>query len=143
MEEKRKAGNPNWQKGVSGNPRGRPKGTFGRKPWTQALLMEGLRATPKGNQKFLRLAEKCYEMALNGDINAIREIGDRVEGKATQESNINVNTAKAQDMTDDELAAIAAAGGEDNNGEAGDTEVSDEVVSTLRVPTGETPQTLN
>ena len=41
---------------------------------------------------------------------AIREIADRLDGKARQESEISLRTAVARELTDDALAAIAVGG---------------------------------
>ena len=43
---------------------------------------------------------------------AIRELADRLDGKPRQESEITLRQAIAQDLSDDDLAAIAA-GAED------------------------------
>lgn len=56
-----------------------------------------------------------YDVALNGDadasrINAADKLLDRIEGKATQRLEANVRSVAIQEMTDDELAAIASRG---------------------------------
>ena len=38
---------------------------------------------------------------------AIRELGDRLDGKARQESEVTVRSAAARELTDDDLAQIA------------------------------------
>ncbi len=55
------------------------------KPWKEALLL-AVNAKPKGNkEKNLRLiAEKCVASAVEGDMQAIREIADRLDGKPIQ-----------------------------------------------------------
>jgi len=64
--------------------RGAPKGSQNRiknRPWTDAIN----RAILAQDGKALRaLADKLVEKALEGDMQAMREIGDRVEGKAAQ-----------------------------------------------------------
>jgi len=67
-------------KGVSGNPRGRPKD----QAWRDALRIAVKEAMEDGSTKLRRLAEKTVELALAGDIQAIREIGDRLDGKPVQ-----------------------------------------------------------
>jgi len=75
-----------FKKGESGNPGGRPK-----KDWTWASLIEeaveeeyttkdGLR-TDKG-KKFI--AKKLVHMAIDGDIQAIKEISNRMDGLPAQ-----------------------------------------------------------
>ena len=60
-----------WKPGQSGNPSGRPKS----KPITDALLAA---VDPKA------FAEKLVSLAMRGDIRAISEVLDRIEGKAQQ-----------------------------------------------------------
>lgn len=42
------------------------------------------RSKAKGIQELEALADKLLELASNGDLGALRELGDRVEGKAVQ-----------------------------------------------------------
>jgi hypothetical protein len=69
-----------FQKGKSGNPGGRPKD----KPWTEALRLAVFENTADGKRMLRAIAEKCAEAALGGDMQAVREIGDRLDGKAAQ-----------------------------------------------------------
>lgn len=59
---------------------------MGRKPeknWRDALMIAVNRRDQKSNKKYLALiAERCVLMALQGDMSAIREIGDRLDGRA-------------------------------------------------------------
>lgn len=62
---------------------GQPGNKNGAKnrPWAEAIN----RALLADNGKKLRaLAEKIIEKALEGDVPAMREVGDRVDGKAIQ-----------------------------------------------------------
>ncbi len=69
-----------FQKGQSGNP----KGPGAQKPFNDALRMEI--AAAGANHKALRsIANKLVDMAVNGDIRAIKEVADRLEGKAVQQ----------------------------------------------------------
>lgn len=55
------------------------------KIWRDALMRAVKRSYDGGNLKNLEvLATKTVNMALNGDMTAIKEIGDRLDGKATQ-----------------------------------------------------------
>lgn len=66
-----------FKPGESGNPAGRPKG----QKWLKTRLREALEATGADKDIVLALIEK----AKKGDIMAIKEIMDRVDGKVTQE----------------------------------------------------------
>lgn len=72
-----------FQKGVSGNPSGRPKS----KDWSEALR-KAVRAVPDDDplkrQRLELLAEALMAKALSGDVMALKEIGDRIEGKVPQ-----------------------------------------------------------
>ena len=61
-----------WQSGQSGNPNGRP-------PNSVTTLLKN--RTPGDNQK---VADKLYQLALDGDMSAIREYIDRTDGKVTE-----------------------------------------------------------
>ncbi len=62
------------------------KGAKPDKLWRDALMVAVHRAaeTGKPTKKLAKLAEKCVEMALGGDMAAIKEIGDRLDGRAVQ-----------------------------------------------------------
>ena len=65
----------------------RPKGAKPDKFWRDALMVAVNRAYEAGDKpakNLAALAEKCVQMALAGDITAIREIGDRLDGRAHQ-----------------------------------------------------------
>src|ERR1700733_14206312 len=86
---------------------GRPIGSLNRqKPFADALRTE-IRA---GNDpRHLRaIARKLIENALDGDLQAIREIADRLDGKPAQV--IERGDVRSEDMTDDQLMAIARGG---------------------------------
>lgn len=51
------------------------------KPWAEALARINIQSE---GAKLRKIAEKLYEMAEAGDIQAIREIADRCDGKAAQ-----------------------------------------------------------
>ena len=71
-----------FEKGDRANPKGRPK----VKPWADALRIAASceHGKDKKKTKLRAIAEKTVSMALNGDIAAIKEIGDRLEGKPAQ-----------------------------------------------------------
>ena len=73
--------------GVSGNPAGR-----GSAPSLVAALRAELGEREDGGRPAMRaIAARLVEMALEGDIRAIREVLDRLDGKAVQA--VSVDTA--------------------------------------------------
>ncbi len=56
------------------------------KIWTDALRRAVMRASDsvKGKKRIEVSADKCSKMAEEGDMAAIREIGDRLDGKSAQ-----------------------------------------------------------
>lgn len=71
-----------FEPGQSGNPGGRPK----TKPFRDALMMEAKLAedgeacfAPKGSLRW-----NARQLLDQGDVQAIREIADRLDGKAVQ-----------------------------------------------------------
>jgi len=91
-----------WPKGVSGNPGGRPK----KKLITdelERLLQQETPDTP-GKTWATSIAESLLRQAVKGDVRAISELANRVEGKPLQAVNLDVNSSSEIDtMTDEEL----------------------------------------
>jgi hypothetical protein len=82
---------------------GRPIGSLNReKPFNQALLMT-LRSNPVALR---RIAAKLVEKAEEGELAAIREIADRLDGKPVQM--LDRRDVPLNQLTDEELLAIAA-----------------------------------
>ena len=69
-----------FQKGQSGNPSGRPAD----KLWRDALMLALKRPAEDGRTYLTRIAEQCVLAADSGDMQAVKEIGDRIDGKAVQ-----------------------------------------------------------
>ena len=96
--------------------RGHKLSVGGRKdrPFNEALRLEI--AAAGLNQRALRaIAKNLLFLAQQPEmaaLPAIRELADRLDGKPRQESEITLRQAIAQDLSDDDLAAIAA-GAED------------------------------
>jgi hypothetical protein len=65
-------------KGRSGTNKGKDK------PWTEALRLVVFRDDADGKRRLLKIAEACAMAAESGDMQAVKEIGDRLDGKATQ-----------------------------------------------------------
>src|SRR5262249_55634659 len=97
-------GNPHaWKPGQSGNPAGRPK---------SRTLSEHLRDRLKeqfpsrSDATYGRMvAEALVDRAINGDVMAIREVYDRVEGKPKQTIDVNVEERK-REMVEDAIAQM-------------------------------------
>jgi hypothetical protein len=70
-----------FQPGQSGNPGGRPNGYV---PFAPALRRELAKADRRNKTQMQKIAEKVVQMALKGDMDAVRWIADRVDGKVAQ-----------------------------------------------------------
>jgi hypothetical protein len=95
---------------------GRPVGSINtQRPFADALRME--LAAAGGDQRALRaIARNLISIASSGEpiaLQAIREIADRTDGKARQTSDITLHNANARELSDDDLAAIAAGGNDE------------------------------
>lgn len=101
-----------FQKGNRANPGGRPK----EKLFTDALRLAVNRDGDDGKKKLHDIANKLVDCAVAGESWAIQQVADRLDGKPAQESTLNVNRMSASELPDDELADIAAGGGEDTAG---------------------------
>ena len=73
-------GNPGWQKGVSGNPSGRPKS----KPFTDWIKRIG-----DEEGAYEKVARALYAKAIDGDVRAIAEVVSRIEGKLSDKLIVN------------------------------------------------------
>ena len=96
-----------FQKGQSGNPGGKPKGTIS----IVHLLLRKLKdKTPDGKKNADAVAEQLISLALSGDLDAIKVILDRVDGKVVERQEISgpdggpVEYSNV-DTTDEERAA--------------------------------------
>ena len=98
------AGNPNWQPGVSGNPKGRPKKG---EALTDILREQAdLEDVTEGVNTLSRkdaLARKLWSMAMSGDMAAIRYIYNRIDGMPTQTHDIEGGFEIHFDREDEEL----------------------------------------
>ena len=70
-----------WQPGQSGNPNGAPKRA---KLWREAIDRAIKRREQQDPQALEKLADKLLAAVDAGDIAAMREFGDRVDGKVAQ-----------------------------------------------------------
>lgn len=92
-----------------GAPEGNKNATKNR-PWAEAINRALL---AEDGKKLRALAEKLIEKALEGDVAALKEVGDRSDGKPHQSVALSgeVSLRKAVELTDDQLAEIALASG--------------------------------
>lgn len=65
-------------KGRSGTNKGKDK------PWSDALRLVVFRDDDEGKRRLLKIAEACAKAAEAGDMQAVKEIGDRLDGKPAQ-----------------------------------------------------------
>jgi hypothetical protein len=70
-----------WTEGASGNPEGRPKHV---KPWKEAILRAIKRREESDPHALDKLADKLLDKVGEGDVSAIKEFGDRLDGKVPQ-----------------------------------------------------------
>lgn len=93
--------------------RGRPPGP-GEKPWRDAIRRAvNRRVQGDGDPKALdKLAEQLVALGMSGDVPAIKEIGDRLDGKPRQESDVTIHDDRdPNSLSDAELAAVVRSSG--------------------------------
>lgn len=75
-----------WKPGQSGNPAGRaPKGLC----WADAIKAALAQVDPETKRSRLELVAESLVMAgLAGDVSALKELGDRVDGKVPQRTEV-------------------------------------------------------
>ena len=56
------------------------------KPWADALRIAASEKDVEGIRKLRRIAEATVQAAMAGDMAAVKEVGDRLDGKAHQSS---------------------------------------------------------
>jgi hypothetical protein len=61
---------------------GRPKGIWGQKAWRDAIVRAAKRRDPVSGKRYLEMAaDALVRQAVNGDNVALRELGDRLDGR--------------------------------------------------------------
>lgn len=79
------------------------------KLWRDALMVAIKRTDSEGRVMLAKIAQKVVEAACEGDMAAIKEIGDRIDGKAPQSLDVtNTYERPIESLTDAELAAFIA-----------------------------------
>jgi len=84
-----------FPKGVSGNPNGRPRLTR----LTESLRRLIAETNPHAHEETIAetIAQTLVTMALAGDLQAIREVADRTEGKAKQAIDLDIQATSWRD----------------------------------------------
>lgn len=95
-------------------------GTNLYKPWQDALRMVVFEKGKDGFMRLRKIAESCVAAAESGDMAAIQEIANRLDGRPVQESTITVVKRDGEDWTRDELVGLLERS-ESENGSAGIT----------------------
>lgn len=87
-----------------------------RRIWTEAINKALAARVPSRDiiEALQPVAEQLIEQALSGNVNALKELADRLEGKATEFVTL---TGDVKELSDAQLHAIAARGGEGTAGE--------------------------
>lgn len=82
-----------------------------------AALRSAIAHAGKDRAALIDVARVLLEKAMGGDLAAIREVADRLDGKAVQATDVTINDNRAaRDLTDAELVDIAAGGGAGDSG---------------------------
>lgn len=111
ISQKQRKINPNslanlrpFKPGVSANPGGLPKGTPRLSTAYQKILNSPAKATFKPETRGDKIALAIVEEAEGGDVQAAKEIADRIEGKSPQtinQNSVNINVICVADLLAD------------------------------------------
>jgi hypothetical protein len=71
---------------MAGAPIGNTNSSKANRMWADTLR----KIAVQNPDRMRKIAEKVFSNAEDGDINAVREIGDRLDGKAIQQNDVNV-----------------------------------------------------
>ena len=128
-------GNPHaFKPGQSGNPKGRPKSITLSEAYRKELS-KIVPNDPEGRTYAEVLAEKMREKAFSGDVQALREMADRTEGKPRQTVALSVERREQLEAAVEGIMRDAAAAGEPCTRE--------EAITTLAAFTPEVSDLLN
>jgi hypothetical protein len=84
-----------------------------------AALRNAIAHSGTDRAALLAIANTLLEKAMAGDLNAIREVADRLDGKSVQATEMTITDNRAaREIPDDELAYIATGSGARAAGEA-------------------------
>lgn len=70
--------------------RGRAKPGAIDKPWKDALALALNEPAEDGRKKLRAVADACVNAAIAGDVSAMKEIGDRMDGRSKETKEISV-----------------------------------------------------
>lgn len=87
-----------WKKGQSGNPSGRPK-----REWTWSGLLEQVAneiETNTGKQFKELVTKRLFIAAVNGDVHAMKEIFNRMEGLPRQGVDLDITSSLEEEAED-------------------------------------------
>ena len=91
-----------FQKGISGNPLGRRK----ERMFFNALMVE-LNSSPDDKRSIRAIAEKLISLALEGNIHAIKEIANRLDGLPVATVDLGIDrTSNPMEMSDEQLLEV-------------------------------------
>lgn len=92
-----------FKKGQSGNPAGAKELYSFRAALTRAVAQDS-------GARLRGCAEKLLDLAAAGEAWAVRELADRLDGKANQSVSVEIRDRTAEEMLDAELLRIASSG---------------------------------
>lgn len=97
--------------------RGPPIGSANAARPFAAALRAAIAHAGTDRAALIDVAKVLLEKAMAGDLAAIREVADRLDGKAVQATDLTINDNRTvRDLPDEELADIAAGRGEGTTG---------------------------
>ncbi len=99
-----------WKPGQSGNPAGRPKSLTLSEAYRRELAKID-DTDPQKRTPAEVLAETMIKRAKTGDVPALKEIADRVEGKAKQTITLSTDRREQMERAIDRMVERAAADG--------------------------------
>lgn len=67
-----------------------PKNRWSDKAWRDAIRVAVMRNAEDGGKKLAKLADTLVSAGLAGDVTALKEIGDRLDGKPNQTQDVVV-----------------------------------------------------
>jgi len=108
--------------------RGAPVGSKNASRPFAAALRAAISHAGIDRAALIDVAKVLLEKALGGDLAAIREVADRLDGKSVQATDLTINDNRiARDLSDAELLDIAAGGGARGSQSADGAQESDAV----------------
>ena len=78
------------------------------KPFVEALRME-IKEGGSDHKRLRRIARQLLETAEAGDLAAIKEVADRLDGKPAQTQDVTITTHNLNALSDAEFAELSAA----------------------------------